>query len=302
MLGNSIIATRNVIDLSITGAKLETIGAASTIGDSDLFIISYDTKGRVTSASANYAIVGALAGDLLQYNGAGWVNFTPNYTTGTGTADYVSRWTSATVLGDSIIRDNGTTVGVNVAPSGFRQFYVNATAVGISTCGYFGVSGANATNVGLRGDATNGTNISLGVYGNGGAVVSFPKASGNAGILGTGYTTGAIEAFGGFFVVDTDVLATADTFGVYIDAQNSGTGRAYGFVVENGKCLIGAAASTVDSAILELVSTTQGLRLPVMTTAQKNAIVAPMNGLMVYDSTLQKACVYTTAWETITSV
>jgi len=38
-----------------------------------------------------------------------------------------------------------------------------------------------------------------------------------------------------------------------------------------------------------------------MTTAQKNAISAPPAGLMVYDTNLAKLCVYTSAWETITS-
>ena len=58
-----------------------------------------------------------------------------------------------------------------------------------------------------------------------------------------------------------------------------------------------------DSAMLEVLSTTQGLLFPRMTTAQKNAIVAPAAGLAVYDTTLNKLCVRTAAaWETITSI
>lgn len=38
-----------------------------------------------------------------------------------------------------------------------------------------------------------------------------------------------------------------------------------------------------------------------MTTAQKNAITSPAAGLMVYDTDLNKLCVYTTTWQTITS-
>jgi hypothetical protein len=56
------------------------------------------------------------------------------------------------------------------------------------------------------------------------------------------------------------------------------------------------------SAILAIDSTTQGFLPPRMTTTQKNAIATPAAGLMVYDTTLNKLCVYTTAWETITSV
>jgi len=57
------------------------------------------------------------------------------------------------------------------------------------------------------------------------------------------------------------------------------------------------------SALLDVQSTTKGFRLPNMTTAQKNAIASPAAGLMVFDTTLAKACLYTgAAWQTITSV
>lgn len=57
------------------------------------------------------------------------------------------------------------------------------------------------------------------------------------------------------------------------------------------------------SALLELNSTAKGLLFSRMTTVQKNAISGPVAGLVVYDSTLNKLCVYTgAAWETVTSV
>ncbi|MFA4902878.1 MAG: hypothetical protein WC600_09045 [Desulfobaccales bacterium] len=56
------------------------------------------------------------------------------------------------------------------------------------------------------------------------------------------------------------------------------------------------------AALLHLSSTTKGFLPPAMATAQKNAIGTPPAGLVVYDSTLNKLCVYTgAAWETITS-
>jgi hypothetical protein len=60
--------------------------------------------------------------------------------------------------------------------------------------------------------------------------------------------------------------------------------------------------SSVASALFQLSSTTKGFLPPRMTTTQKNAIATPAAGLVVYDTTLAKLCVYTTAWETITSV
>jgi hypothetical protein len=56
------------------------------------------------------------------------------------------------------------------------------------------------------------------------------------------------------------------------------------------------------SSIFSIDSTTQGFLPPRMTTAQKLAIATPAAGLMIYDTNLNKLCVYTTAWETITSL
>lgn len=56
------------------------------------------------------------------------------------------------------------------------------------------------------------------------------------------------------------------------------------------------------SAVLQADSTTQGFLPPRMTTAQKVSIATPAAGLVVYDTDLAKLCVFTTAWETITSV
>jgi hypothetical protein len=59
----------------------------------------------------------------------------------------------------------------------------------------------------------------------------------------------------------------------------------------------------VTSAMLNVSSTTRGFLPPVMTTTQKNAIATPAAGLIVFDTTLAKLCVYSgSAWQTITSV
>ncbi len=57
------------------------------------------------------------------------------------------------------------------------------------------------------------------------------------------------------------------------------------------------------SAILQADSTTKGFLPPRMTSTQKGNIASPAAGLMVFDTTLAKLCVYSgTAWETITSI
>jgi hypothetical protein len=59
-----------------------------------------------------------------------------------------------------------------------------------------------------------------------------------------------------------------------------------------------AALTTSITALQEQVA---AFTPPKMTTAQKNAILSPISGMIIYDTTLNKLCVYTTAWETITS-
>lgn len=56
------------------------------------------------------------------------------------------------------------------------------------------------------------------------------------------------------------------------------------------------------SAILQSNATTKGWLMPRLTTAQKNAIAAPANGLMIYDTDLGAPCFYRgadAAWKTI---
>ena len=66
-----------------------------------------------------------------------------------------------------------------------------------------------------------------------------------------------------------------------------------------------APASTTKNALsaLEISSTTQGLRVPSMTTAQRQAISnAPPSGLIVFDTTAGKLYVGTgNGWKVITS-
>ena len=89
------------------------------------------------------------------------------------------------------------------------------------------------------------------------------------------------------------------TFGFYNTSASDladGQIRTSGLAISN--ILFGTPHA---SAILDVASTTKGFLPPKMTTTQKNAIGTPAAGLVVYDTTLNKLCVYTTAWQTITS-
>lgn len=67
---------------------------------------------------------------------------------------------------------------------------------------------------------------------------------------------------------------------------------------------INSTGATPDaSSMLDIVSTTKGLLIPRMTTAQKNAITAPANGLLVFDTDIKSFYYYDSsisAWVKIT--
>lgn len=73
----------------------------------------------------------------------------------------------------------------------------------------------------------------------------------------------------------------------------------------NSYAQVGVGTITPDaSSVLDVSSTTQGMLTPRMTTAQKNAIASPADGLMVYDTDLKAFCYYNqsvTAWTQMNS-
>jgi len=109
----------------------------------------------------------------------------------------------------------------------------------------------------------------------------------------------------GFFA-DASLTGATNNYGFYSNIA-SGTNRynfyAGGTADNYFAGSVGVGTSTPNaSALLDVQSTTKGVRMPNMTTTQKNAIASPAAGLMVFDTTLAKLCVYTgAAWQTITS-
>lgn len=182
-----------------------------------------------------------------------------------------------------------------LASNGIKRLHV--TSAGILTILY----GASVTgNVTISG-TTNAINI------------------GNDSVGSTSQTTGLIT-LGGTAATGTITIGqstAAQTVGIATGANasgvtktlNIGTGGATGSTTSitigsvSGITAVGIGTAPSVSAILDIQSTVRGVRFPNMTTTQKNAVVTPAAGLVVFDTTLAKLCVYTgSAWQTITSV
>lgn len=149
---------------------------------------------------------------------------------------------------------------------------------GVSTAGKYG----------WRGRIDGGTE-------NHGLVVALSKAAYPATIPGTsdvgfGVELGhATKASYGMHV--TAVTSNSqNNYGAYINVANAGAGAAYGVIVEAGQVGIGTTTPATSAAV-EIASTTGALLLPRMTTTQRNALTA-VNGMILYNSTLNKIQVY----------
>jgi len=150
------------------------------------------------------------------------------------------------------------------------------------------------------------------------SVVSFRKARGTPTaptIVASGDIIGDIQ-FNGYdgaaYITSASIYAAVDgTPGVndmptrlqfFTTADGASTTTERMRIDNAGNVGIGTSSPNA-SALLDVQSTTKGVRMPNMTTAQKNAIASPAAGLMVFDTTLAKLCVYSgAAWQTITSV
>ena len=148
----------------------------------------------------------------------------------------------------------------------------------------------NVTLSGVLKVANGGTNASTA------SIVSFNNITGYTATGATG-TTSTNLVFSTLPTLTTPVINgfTGDT-----SVVNIGSGQFY--KATSGSIGLGTVSPNT-SAVLDAQSTTQGVRFPNMTTVQKNAIGTPAAGLVVFDTTLSKLCVYSgAAWQTITSI
>lgn len=97
---------------------------------------------------------------------------------GSGTTNYLSKWTAATTLGNSQTQDDGANIAVNGAILSSYKFAVYSTTPGenyniygnTTVNGAVGVGGVNtavgaSTNYGTAGEAQNSSTLNIGVYG-----------------------------------------------------------------------------------------------------------------------------------------
>lgn len=192
--------------------------------------------------------------------------------------------------------NNETNVAINGTTAGTGGLQL---AIGTSSTGCFGTGVAQMV-IGYNADINSSNNRIF-------AIGSDVEASNEGGALGNRLSQTALNSFiigsgTGISTRLTNTVAESLALGFntttpsYLFAQ---TADSY----LNGSGNLGIGTTTPDaSAKVDITSTTGGFLPPRMTTTQKNAISTPATGLVVFDTTLAKLCVYTgSAWETVIS-
>lgn len=207
---NSITSTTNIG----VNARAQGVGVATNIG----------IKAEADGATNNYSIqlidntqniVGRYLRNMTTDGKANWANIQVSEVNGavrsTGTLNYLAKFTpDGTTIGNSLIRDDATSVSINSAPSPTYRFQVSGNTL---SCATFetakvatNISSGIAVFAAATGSSTQGSNI--GVYGvaSGNSVnntgihgASTGSSSGtNIGIIGTA-SNGSTANIGGYF-------------------------------------------------------------------------------------------------------
>jgi hypothetical protein len=296
----SVTGTAPVVS---SGGSTPAISMAAATGSVNGYLTSTDW----TTFNGKYSVGGALgtpsSGTVTNLTGTASINI--NGTVGATTAN-TGVFTTATA--NSFIPNSATvpTNGMYLAAANTVGLATNSTEkLRIDSTGNVGIGLTSPSSYGILATAGNVSNAASALGAADASVVSIlnnsvlglgikASISMNIASLGKAVITGYYASFnaGGDIGVGMQFGTQANLAGGTVERMR---------IDQNGNVGIGAAANA--SAILDAQSTTKGVRMPNMTTTQKNAISSPAAGLMVFDTTLAKLCVYSgSAWQTITSV
>lgn len=139
-----------------TGFSIETnLFKPIVFKPSGVTAMTLDSSGNVT-VNNNLSIGGTLidsnsssgtSGQILSSTGTGtdWVSLSEiSGVDGTGTANYISKWTDGDTIGNSVIYDNGTNVGIGTSSPNNNGGFTTLTINGLTNGGVLAFSQADA--------------------------------------------------------------------------------------------------------------------------------------------------------------
>ena len=101
---------------TVTSVGLSSATSGVTIGGTPITTSGTLTIAIATASGSSNGLLSST--DWTMFNNK--QNTITNPVTGTGTTNYLSKWTSGTALGNSLVFDNGTNVGIGTATPGYK--------------------------------------------------------------------------------------------------------------------------------------------------------------------------------------
>lgn len=286
--------------LNLFATEVDAVGVALTLGATNStsttsLLIGLGSKSLTVQTGKSY-VVGMTVKIASTATGVDWMlGDITSYTTGTGalvvTVVGISGSGTFAVWSISQSATGGAKLGINSDITSLTALDTSILNIGSGQI-YKDASG----NVGI------GTSPSskLHVYGGAGTAIAIQSSAGNQWRIGDaiGAANGTLVTYD--YTNSQHVWDYKSGAAGYHTLYTAGLARMQ--IDSSGNVGIGTSGPSA-SAILDAQSTTKGVRFPNMTTTQKTAVATPAAGLVVFDTTLAKLCVYSgAAWQTITSV
>ena len=204
----------NVIISGVTNGDILVYNSGTTAWENTKTLNGdYRINGTLTATTITATTI---SGGTIYGNGT---NLT-GVVKGSGTANYLPRWTGTTGLGNSIIQDDGTNIGIGSAPSANYKAYI------FTTTNYYGLYVRNAFATtgsrGIYGTSDSGVGDQIGVVGVG---QGHPTSGTSIGVYGSG-TDGSVAIGVKGEVGPSEFGSITTGIGGYFDGRGSGE---YGF-------------------------------------------------------------------------
>jgi hypothetical protein len=183
----------------------------------------------------------------------------------------------------NIFRIGTVTTGLQIYENDSLNLFVSNFSTPkavINSSGNFGIGTAPTARLHIQGSGSTSATTALLVQNSSGTAVF------------------AVRDGGGATVV---VMPSAQIGSLEISGTSIAAGGGATISFPSNRIFLGSG-SIETSARLQVDSTTQGFLPPRMTSTQRNAIASPAAGLIIYNTTTNKLNLYTTTWETITSL
>jgi hypothetical protein len=295
LLGSGDVAVQPTL---VSGTNIKTLNSVSLLGAGDIVLAA--TPSGVAGA-IQFSDGSAFASDATNFF---WNNTTKRLGVGTNAP---TASIQATTFKSSSINDSGTVL--QLSPSYNTYTFTKFTIGAGDLAAQLGIKGSGSTSAttSLLVQNSSGINalrvnddLSVGLYSNSQLCMnSGATPNSNSGLrflsLGSGKT---------FIDGWSDGTSKAQNYPLIIGSRvnNNSSNATNSTTAENGTPVVFGSDVYDSSALVQMNTTTRGFLPPRMTTTQRNAIASPAAGLMIYNTTTAKLNVYTTAWETITSL